>query len=55
MKTKSFKLPMEFKKYCKSTLVFLSPKLGLKKVYNQCLVHYGKEILNQSIKELSGY
>tara|TARA_R110000824_G_scaffold113349_3_gene263056 strand:- start:519 stop:719 length:201 start_codon:yes stop_codon:yes gene_type:complete len=52
MKTKSFKLPMEFKKYCKSTLVFLSSKLGFKKVYNQCLVHYGKEILNQSIKEL---
>ena len=49
---KNFKLPIEFKKYCKNNLLFLGPKFGFKKVYNQCLEHYGKEILDQSIKEL---
>ena len=51
-KIKTFKLPMEFKKYCKSNLVFLGTKFSFKKIYNQCLIHYGKEILDQSMKEL---
>ena len=51
-KIKNFELPMQFKKYCKYNLLFLSKKIAFKKVYNQCLIHYGKEILDQSIKEL---
>ena len=52
MTNKNFELPMQFKKYCKYNLLFLSKRIAFKKVYNQCLVHYGKEILDQSIKEL---
>lgn len=52
MTNKNFELPMQFKKYCKYNLLFLSKRIAFKKVYNQCLTHYGKEILDQSIKEL---
>ena len=31
---------------------FLGKRFGWKKIYNQCLIHYGQEIVNQSIKEL---
>ena len=47
-----FKLPMTFKKYCKNNLLFLGKRFDWNKIYNQCLIHYGKEILEQSIKEL---
>ena len=47
-----FKLPMTFKKYCKQNLLFLGKRFDWNKIYNQCLIHYGKEILEQSIKEL---
>jgi hypothetical protein len=43
---------MTFKKYCKRNLLFLGKRFGWKKIYNQCLIHYGQEIVDQSIKEL---
>ena len=49
---KTFKFPMSFKKYCKKNLLFLGSRFNWNKVYNQCLEHYGYEIVNQSIKEL---
>jgi len=48
----NFKFPMTFKKYCKRNLLFLGKRFGWKKIYNQCLIHYGQEIVDQSIKEL---
>ena len=51
-KMSDFKLPITFKKYCKQNLLFLGKRFGWKKIYNQCLIHYGQEIVNQSIKEL---
>jgi len=47
-----FKLPITFKKYCKRNLLFLGKRFGWNKIYNQCLIHYGPDIVNQSIKEL---
>ena len=49
---KTIKLPMTFKKYCKKNLLFLGSRFKWSKIYNQCVVHYGQEIVNQSIKEL---
>ena len=43
---------MTFKKYCKQNLLFLGSKFNWNKIYNQCVVHYGQEIVDQSIKEL---
>tara|TARA_B100001094_G_scaffold19975_1_gene17007 strand:- start:332 stop:511 length:180 start_codon:yes stop_codon:yes gene_type:complete len=45
-------MPMSFKKYCKHNLLFLGKRFNWKKVYNQCLIHYGSKIVEQSIKEL---
>ena len=47
-----FKLPITFTKYCKRNLLFLGKRFGWNKIYKQCLIHYGQEIVNQSIKEL---
>jgi len=48
----NFKFPITFKKYCKRNLLFLGKRFGWNKIYNQCLIHYGQEIVDQSIKEL---
>jgi|TARA_R100001480_G_scaffold29544_1_gene40148 hypothetical protein len=45
-------IQMTFKKYCKKNLLFLGSRFNWNKIYNQCVVHYGQEVVDQSVKEL---